>query len=59
MLIVAGHLTVKPDRRESMLARHDEVIRAARTAPGCLDFHLTADPIEVDRVNIATSSFLS
>ncbi len=52
MIIVAGQLTVDPARRHSMLAQHAEVIRAARAADGCLDFHLSADPIEPDRVNV-------
>lgn len=52
MIIVAGHLIVNPDRRRSMLERHQEVISAARAAPGCLDFCLAADPIEPDRVHV-------
>ena len=28
------------------------VVQQARTAPGCLDFAITADPVEPDRVNV-------
>ena len=27
-------------------------VQQARTAPGCLDFVLTADPVEPDRLNV-------
>ena len=28
------------------------MIEAARKSQGCVDFHLSADPIEADRINI-------
>ncbi len=49
---VAGHLTVAPDRRDAFLADAHNVITAARDAPGCIDFHLSADPIDSARINI-------
>ena len=52
MIIVSGFLTVDPGQRTDYLDSCDEVIRAARSAPGCLGFHLSADPIEADRINI-------
>lgn len=52
MIIVAGHLIVAPEQRQSMLDSHREVITAARAAPGCLDFQLAADPLEANRVNV-------
>jgi len=52
MVIVSGFLKVDPDHRAAYLDASDEVIRAARSASGCLDFHLSADPIEADRINI-------
>lgn len=52
MIIVAGYLRVRPDERESYLLGCTEVVRAARGASGCIDFHLSADPIEPDRINI-------
>ena len=52
MIIVAGHLTVAPDRRDAFLADAVTVITAARDAPGCIDFHLSADPIDPTRINI-------
>lgn len=52
MIIVAGYLRVAPVDRAEYLAGCVEVARQARSAPGCFDFHLSADPIESDRINI-------
>ena len=51
MLIIAGKLYVDPEHREEYLASLEEVIRRARTQPGCLDCVIAADPIEGDRIN--------
>ena len=52
MLIVAGRLYLRPGTREQFLASCESSIRLARAAPGCLDFAVSADPIEPDRVNV-------
>lgn len=52
MLIVSGWLRVNADDRSTYLDNCLEVIRAARAAPGVIAFHLSADPIEHDRINI-------
>jgi len=52
MVIVAGHITVDPERRESYLAGSMSVIEKARGAAGCLDFAITADLIDPGRVNL-------
>ena len=52
MVIVAGHITVEPQQRESYLAGCVSVVERARGAAGCLDFAITADPIDPGRVNI-------
>ncbi|GAA5026536.1 putative quinol monooxygenase [Actinopolymorpha pittospori] len=52
MVIVAGHIVVKPDQRERYLAGCVSVVEQARRAPGCLDFSITADLIDPGRVNI-------
>jgi quinol monooxygenase YgiN len=52
MIIVAGFLKADPGQRTEYLDSCDEVILAARSAPGCLEFHLSADLIEADRINI-------
>ena len=52
MVIVAGHITVEPQQRESYLAGCVSVVERARGAAGCLDFAITADPIDPGRVNV-------
>jgi quinol monooxygenase YgiN len=52
MVIVAGHLTVEPQQRESYLAGCVSVVEQARGTAGCLDFTLTADLIDPGRINI-------
>lgn len=52
VIIVAGRLLVDEDDRAGYLHACREVILAARAAPGCLDFHLAADPIEPGRINV-------
>lgn len=52
MIIVAGHLKVHPDERAGYLDGCIEVAQAARVAKGCIDFHLSADPIDPGRINI-------
>ena len=52
MIIVAGHITVDPDQRESYLAGCVSVVEQARRATGCLDFAVTADLLDAGRINI-------
>jgi quinol monooxygenase YgiN len=52
MLIVPGYLVVDPLRRDSYLDDCRAVVRQARTSPGCLDFAISADVIEPDRIDI-------
>lgn len=52
MVIVAGHLLVATEGRPRYVAECAQVVRLARAAAGCLDFHITADPLEPGRVNV-------
>ena len=52
MVIVAGHLVVEPAERESYLAGCVGVVEQARAAAGCLDFALSADPVDPSRINV-------
>lgn len=52
MLIVAGTLHVDPDERDAYLAGCLAVIEQARQAPGCVDFHLSPDPLDPGRINV-------
>jgi len=52
MIIVAGHITVDPEQRESHLAGSKSVVEKARQAAGCLDFAMTADLVDPGRLNL-------
>ena len=52
MIIVAGWIRVHSDERQAYVDGCLPVIEAARSAPGCIDFHITADPLDAERVNI-------
>lgn len=52
MIIVSGKLIVDPPDRDSYLAGCREVVELARVAPGCVDFHISADSLEAGRINV-------
>jgi quinol monooxygenase YgiN len=52
MVIVAGHVTVEPEQRESYLVGCVSIVERARGADGCLDFAITADLIDPARVDL-------
>ena len=52
VVIVAGHITVEPQQRESYLAGCVSIVERGREAAGCLDVAITADLIDPGRVNI-------
>ena len=52
MVIVAGRLLVAPEEREAYLAGCVSIVELARSAPGCLDFAITADMVDPGRVNV-------
>ena len=52
MIIVAGHLTVSASDRDGYVADCAAAVIAARRADGCLDFAVSADPVDPQRVNV-------
>ena len=52
MVIVAGHITVEPQQRESYLAGCVSVVERARRTAGCLDFTITADLLDPGRIDV-------
>ena len=52
MVIVAGHITVEPQQRESYLAGCVSVVERACRAAGCLDFTITADLVDPGRIDV-------
>lgn len=52
MILVAGALFVESAGREAYLAGCRAVVEQARRTDGCLDFALSADLIDVRRINV-------
>ncbi|HMJ13000.1 MAG TPA: antibiotic biosynthesis monooxygenase family protein [Polyangiaceae bacterium] len=51
-VIIAGWSTVAPKRRDEAIESFKDLVLRARTAPGCLDLAITADPVDPSRINI-------
>lgn len=51
MVIIAGHYFVDASRRDEYIEAFRDLVQRARTAPGCLDVAITADPVDPGRVN--------
>jgi quinol monooxygenase YgiN len=52
MLIIAGHLIVARADRDAYVAECIPAVEAARAAPGCLDYSITADTVDPARIVI-------
>jgi quinol monooxygenase YgiN len=52
VIVVAGWLEVDPATRDDYLRSCRAVIAVARATPGCVEFQVSADALEVDRVNV-------
>ncbi len=50
MLIIAGTFEVDPARRDAFLAQKEVGMRESRVEAGCIDYVLSADPLEPGRV---------
>jgi quinol monooxygenase YgiN len=50
VLIVAGEFEVDPAQRDAFLAGRLDAIRRSRAEPGCLEYTMSADPIDAGRV---------
>ena len=51
-VIVAGKIYVKSDKRDDFIKRSIKSIETARQTEGCIDFAVSLDPIEPNRINI-------
>ncbi|MBN2623449.1 MAG: antibiotic biosynthesis monooxygenase [Acidimicrobiales bacterium] len=52
MVIIAGHVEVDARDRDRYVAAHQDMVRRARQAPGCLDLAITADALDPTRVDV-------
>lgn len=51
VVIIAGHVEVDAVDRDRFVSAHQDLVRRARQAPGCLDLAITADGVDSSRVN--------
>jgi quinol monooxygenase YgiN len=51
-VIVAGWCAVDPKKRDEVVESLKALVLRARRAPGCLDFAMTADPVDPKRLNL-------
>jgi quinol monooxygenase YgiN len=52
MIVVAGWLRVAAEHRDTYLEGCRAVVEAARATPGCVDFSLSPDLIDLERINV-------
>lgn len=52
MIIVSGHLSVPAETRDEYVAGCRDVVAAARATAGCLDFAISVDPLDAERINV-------
>jgi len=51
-VIVGGWYTVDSSKRDAVVERFSDLVIRARSAPGCLDMAITADPVDSKRINL-------
>jgi quinol monooxygenase YgiN len=51
-VIVAGWYSVDPGKRDGVIENFKDMVVRARSAAGCLDMAITADPVDSNRINI-------
>lgn len=52
MIIIAGWLRIDPAHRETFVSDSAAAVQQARSAPGCLEFAVSADSVDPGRVNV-------
>ena len=52
MIVVTGHLTIKPESRDEALALFAKASEHTRTEPGCVDYRFSVDVTDPNRINL-------
>jgi heme-degrading monooxygenase HmoA len=52
MVIIAGNIHLRPEDRDRWVEAHLEIMKLARSQPGCVGLYLCADPVDAGRVNL-------
>jgi quinol monooxygenase YgiN len=50
-VFVAGWFLVDPEKRDEVVESYNDLVLRARSAPGCLDIAISADPVDPSRIN--------
>jgi len=50
-VIVAGWFLVDPEKRDEVVESYNGLVLRARSARGCLDLAISADPVDPSRIN--------
>jgi quinol monooxygenase YgiN len=50
-VVVAGWFTVAPKERDEVVKSYKDLVLRARSAAGCLDLAISADPVDPSRIN--------
>lgn len=53
MIAVIGHLETDPADRDRLVTMSAEAVRLARATAGCVHFAVTADSVDLGRVDVA------
>ena len=52
MIIIAGYTRTEAHKRDAAVAAFADMVGKARKQDGCLDFSISADSVDPDRVNL-------
>jgi quinol monooxygenase YgiN len=52
MIIIAGHTLTDAKKRDAAVAAFAEMVGRARKQDGCIDFAISADPVDPERANL-------
>lgn len=52
MIIIAGHSSTEPGRRDAVIRAFSDMLGRARKRDGCLDMSISADPLDERRINL-------
>jgi len=52
MIIIAGYTLTEADKRDAAVEAFAGMVERARAYDGCLDFAISADPLDPERANL-------
>ena len=52
MIIIAGYSLTEVADRDAAVAAFQPMVERARREGGCIDLHVSADPLDAERINV-------